>query len=165
MFSKFYKNPIILVLLFLIFIGGLFGLVSFYNKQNVNNQTKSLNFSKLEIADQPLEMEQGLMNRKEMCNDCGMLFVFENESLRTFWMKDTYISLDIIFLDKNGEIVKIHEKTKPLQTNNLYFSEKNSQFVLEVNAGFANSKGLNVGDKLEISKLRDQGKPFEGFLN
>jgi hypothetical protein len=77
--------------------------------ESSNNSSKSelitLELSKVEIADTVAKQQMGLMNREELCQDCGILFVFEKPQNLVFWMKNTYISLDIIFIDANGEIL------------------------------------------------------------
>jgi uncharacterized protein len=147
-----------------ILVSLVFGIIFSFNTRifyKKPDSKKSLMFSKLELADDEQEREKGLMNRENLCADCGMLFVFKDQSIRTFWMKNTYISLDIIFLDKTGKIVKIHNKTKPFQTSEVYSSIFPSQYVLEVNAGFSKNNDLKVSDDLDIPELKKQSIDFE----
>ena len=97
------------------------------------------------------EWQKGLMNVKKMPLKCGMLFIFPDEDYRIFWMKDTYIPLDIIFLDKNQKIVGIKENNRPMSKKNITIDKK-SKFVLEVNAGFVKKYGIKTGDKLIFGK-------------
>ncbi len=115
---------------------------------NDKNNFKKLNLQ-LEIADTPEKREKGLMYKTELCQDCGILFIFEKPEIATFWMKNTYISLDIIFIDENWKIDSIHQKTT---TNNqiiIYRSTKIVKYVLEVNAGFSEKNKLEVGQILQ----------------
>lgn len=100
-----------------------------------------------EIADDPVERARGLMFREEMAHDHGMLFDFATERPVGFWMKNTPLSLDMIFVEADGDIVRIAEDTVP-------FSEKTVpsgapvRFVFEVLAGTAERIGLEPGDRL-----------------
>lgn len=107
---------------------------------------------KVEVADSFTKWQQGLMFRTTLEKDSGMLFIFPNEDELEFWMKDTYISLDIIFLDAELKIVTIHENTTPNQTEERYPASKPAQYVLETNAGWARSNGIKVGDQLTITR-------------
>lgn len=109
---------------------------------------------KLEIADSLGKREIGLMNRTELCTQCAMLFVFETEGSQSFWMKDTLIPLDIVFMDSQGYINTVYESTTPKQQFPTYNSKKPSLYVLETNAGYAKNIGLTEGIKVDIEKLR-----------
>jgi uncharacterized membrane protein (UPF0127 family) len=78
-----------------------------------------------------------------------MLFIFENSEPRSFWMKDCYISLDILYINENKTIVTIHRNTKP-QSEASIFSYKNAQYVVEVVAGFCDRFGINEGDFIQF---------------
>lgn len=112
---------------------------------------------RVELAQTDVERARGLMQRKEMAPDHGMLFVFEAEGPRYFWMKDTPLSLDIIFVDEAGKIIRIADHTVP-------FSEKiipsmgDALYVLEVLAGTCERLGINVGDQLVSKPLKVGGK-------
>lgn len=93
------------------------------------------------------QREKGLMFRTSLAKNAGMLFVFEQEDLRNFWMKNTYISLDIIFLDKNFKVVNLHTYTQPNQTNTIYPSIYPSMYVVEFNAGTSLENNIQIGDK------------------
>jgi uncharacterized membrane protein (UPF0127 family) len=122
-------------------------------------QVSSVNFAKIELADDNSTRQMGLMNRTELCEACAMLFVFEEEDIQSFWMKNTYLSLDMIFIDSDGLIVTVHTNTTPQSTTS-YTSTQPAKYVLEVNAGFANRNQLKVGSKLAIQDLIAQGVEF-----
>ena len=104
----------------------------------------------IEIADNSPERAQGLMYRKSMDEARGMLFVFPTEEMQGFWMKNTVMSLDIMFVGKDKKIVKIHKNTVPFSEKDLP-SEKPAMYVVETVAGFADKYGLKEGDKIEFS--------------
>ena len=99
----------------------------------------------IEIADNAYEREKGLMYRHSLPDNAGMLFIFERSGPLSFWMRNTYISLDIIFADEKRQIVTIQKNTKPLSYAQIP-SERNSKYVVEVNAGFCDKYGIAVGD-------------------
>lgn len=102
---------------------------------------------KTEIADDDYHRETGLMYRKTMNDDQAMLFVFDTEAPRGFYMKNTLLSLDIIFIDANKEIINIHKQTEPLSLKTLY-SNAPAMYVLEVKAGLSDTWGLEPGNKV-----------------
>ena len=99
----------------------------------------------IEIANNAAERTQGLMYRKSMDDNHGMLFVFEQPDFRRFWMKNTYIPLDIAFVDSAGVIDTIYRNTKPL-TETALPSRRRVQYVVEVNGGFSDKNGVKEGD-------------------
>lgn len=101
----------------------------------------------IEIADTPEKRSLGMMYRNALGDRQGMLFIFPKEEYQSFWMKNTAVSLDMIFVSARNEIVTIHEKTTPYSPQS-YTSTKAAQFVIEVNAGFAQAHGISVGDKV-----------------
>ena len=101
----------------------------------------------VEIADEPDEMTRGLMFRRELADDAGMLFVYVQPRTASMWMKNTYIPLDIIFADSQKRIVKIRRNTTP-KSEAQVLSEAPAAYVLEVNAGFADRHKLQEGDEL-----------------
>ena len=114
---------------------------------------------RLELAVTDEQIRTGLMGREQLDADAGMLFVFPNERLRGFWMKDCLIPLDVLFLDESGRIVSIHTMTVPTpeEANNppSYPSRWPAQFAIELNAGRAEELKLKPGDtvKLPLAKL------------
>jgi uncharacterized membrane protein (UPF0127 family) len=104
----------------------------------------------IEIADTDAERMRGLMDRQTLPDNAGMLFIFPNEELRSFWMKNTYISLDIIYINSRKEIVSIQKYTQPKSTYSIP-SEKPAMYVLEVNAGYSDKNGIDSGDIINFS--------------
>lgn len=103
-----------------------------------------------EIADTPMSRNRGLMYRKHLPQNQGMLFIFQSTKLLSFYMKNTYIPLDILFLDEKNTIIKIYENTTPLSTKQLP-SNKPVCCAVEVNAGYCASHKIGVGDKIIYS--------------
>lgn len=104
----------------------------------------------LRIACSREQLTQGLMNVKEIPDNSGMLFVFRDEQTLTFWAKNTYIPIDIAYLNDHLEIVDINT-LKPLDET-IVASKKPASFALEVNAGWFRKYDVKVGDKLELSR-------------
>ena len=100
----------------------------------------------VEIAKTPQEMKTGLMFRKEMPPNYGMLFVFDKEDERGFWMKNTLIPLDMIFIRADGKIHRIYPMAKPNDSETIIKSNGPVLAVLEINGGEAMKNGINVGD-------------------
>jgi uncharacterized membrane protein (UPF0127 family) len=103
----------------------------------------------IEVANTAKEIEQGLMYRQKMDQNKGMLFIFPGMQPRAFWMKNTLMSLDIIYVDTEKTIVSIQKNAVPLSKQTLP-SDGPAQYVIEVNAGFANTHGLVPGDKIDF---------------
>jgi len=108
----------------------------------------------IEFANTEYETQTGLMYRRAMQIDRGMLFIFENEIRRSFYMKNTEFALDIIFLNSDYEIVSIQKNAKPFDKSSLP-SDAPAKYVLEINAGLSDQWGLEVGDLIEFSKLSE----------
>lgn len=106
----------------------------------------------IEIADNGFEQQTGLMYRKQMDNNKGMLFVFDKSEIKSFYMKNTYISLDIIYLDAENTIINIVKNAIPLNEASL-FSDAPAKFVLEINSGLSEKWGLEKGNKISFTKL------------
>lgn len=101
----------------------------------------------IEIADNEAARTQGLMWREYMPEDDGMLFIFDKQEPVEFWMKNTYIPLDMIFADRTGRIVSIYQEATPLSEASIP-SEKPAKYVVEVNGGFCAKYGINIDNKL-----------------
>jgi uncharacterized membrane protein (UPF0127 family) len=101
----------------------------------------------VEIADTPETHAQGLMFVEEMSRRAGMLFVFPDERMRTFWMRNTLISLDIIYFDATGTWVSAQENAVPLDETTLP-SDGPAQYVLEINAGLVEQFGMGEGTEI-----------------
>ncbi|MDY8138575.1 DUF192 domain-containing protein [Aquimarina sp. 2201CG5-10] len=107
----------------------------------------------IEIADDDYQIQTGLMYRKSMQNNQGMLFIFSEETPRSFYMKNTEFALDIIFIDANNKVVSIQKNAKPLDESSLP-SEGPAQYVLEVNAKLTDTWNLQKGDSISFSKIK-----------
>lgn len=101
----------------------------------------------IEIADNETETQYGMMYRKHMDPNTGMLFFMDSERQQSFWMKNTYVSLDIVYINSNFEIVSIQKNAEPLNTQSLP-SEGPALYVLEVIGGFSDTHGIGKGDKI-----------------
>jgi len=106
----------------------------------------------IEIARDESEREIGLMYRENMAENQGMLFVFDDSDPRSFWMKNTIISLDMIFVNEKDEIITIHKHTIPLSEGS-YTSTGPAKYVVEVNAGFTDNYQIMVGDRIAWTTL------------
>ncbi len=102
----------------------------------------------VEIADDWAKQQRGLMERTELAEDAGMLFVYEQEQPLSFWMKDTLIPLSIAYMDSGGRIIDIQDM-EPLDTTS-HPSAEPAQYALEVNQGFYEEHGTEVGDTAEL---------------
>lgn len=117
-------------------------------KQKVDTLITKLD---IEFAQSEYETQTGLMYRKSMTENQGMLFIFPDEKMHSFYMKNTEIPLDIIFLKADLTIASFQENAQPMNENGLS-SQVPVQYVLEVNAGLAEKWLLEVGDKITYLK-------------
>lgn len=106
----------------------------------------------VEVADTPAKRSLGLMYRTDLRVDQGMLFIFPEESVQVFWMKNTPLPLDMIFIDRNRKIVGIVRETQPFSTQGRSVARP-SQYVLEVRGGLADQMGLEVGDRVSFQSF------------
>jgi uncharacterized membrane protein (UPF0127 family) len=102
----------------------------------------------LELAATDKTRQHGLMHRQSLPERRGMLFVFSDEQPRSFWMRNTLIPLDIVYLDKNGKVVSISQM-KPLDETGVH-SAGPAKYAIEMNEGAAAKAGVKVGDVLDI---------------
>ncbi len=110
-----------------------------------NAQGDTLAAVRVEIAESEAARTQGLMGRKSMAEDQGMLFIFPYEEYRSFWMVNTPLSLDIIFVNSAGSIVTIQRNTVPYSEESIP-STAPATYVVEVNAGFCDRHGVREGN-------------------
>ncbi len=103
----------------------------------------------LEIANTPPQRELGLMYRKQMDENAGMLFVFPASQVLKFWMKNTFIPLDMLFADDTGRIVGIVASAVPFSETPVG-PDTPSRYVVEVNGGFASRHGIKQGDRMDF---------------
>lgn len=111
----------------------------------------------IEIADSGEERARGLMHREDMANGAGMLFVYEYPQRVAFWMKNTLIPLDMLFLDETGVVTAIHENAVP---HDLTPIEGGDQVfaVLEINAGLIARYGIDVGSEMRHKVFSKSGE-------
>lgn len=102
----------------------------------------------VEVAETDAERQRGLMERTELAEERGMLFVFEEEQELSFWMRNTLIPLSIAYVDSDGRIVDIQDM-EPLDESG-HPSAEPAQYALEVNQGFFEERGVEVGDRVEL---------------
>jgi uncharacterized protein len=144
------KNIFLIIIIFLIFLGIyiLYWPIPLSKKEVL---IKNKKFT-LEIAKTISQKAKGLSNRTSLCNNCGMIFVYNSEGFYPFWMKDTLIPLDMIWINNNNEIVSIYtaipEINKPLTQLTIYRNDKPAKNIIELNAGEANKLGLKIGEKI-----------------
>jgi uncharacterized membrane protein (UPF0127 family) len=112
---------------------------------------------RVEVADTASERETGLMYRSHLDQDAGMIFVFAAPSHQAFWMKNTEIPLDMIFADPSGRIIGIVRNAQPY-SESLDAVPGESQYVLEVNGGFAARHHVAAGDRFEFEHFTPQAK-------
>lgn len=104
---------------------------------------------RVELARTPEEQMRGLMHRRALEPDAGMLFLFDRAEPRRFWMRNTYIPLDMIFLDASRVVISIEENTVPLDETGRG-PDQPAQFVVEVAGGYARSHGISVGSRAQF---------------
>ncbi len=105
--------------------------------------------AQVEMAKDPKKRERGLMFREHLPEDQGMLFVYPNEQMLSFWMRNTLIPLDIAFIDRGGIIVSI-QHMQPLDDENYHVSPKPVQYALEMNLGWFARNRVQVGDRVDF---------------
>jgi len=107
----------------------------------------------VELADTEEEREIGLMGRRALKKKEGMLFIMEEEEVHSFWMLDTYLALDIVFVNAAQEVVYIAKEMEP-ESQDPVNSKAPCLFALEINAGLSETLGLRVGDRIKMEKLK-----------
>ncbi|HTN72088.1 MAG TPA: DUF192 domain-containing protein, partial [Methylomirabilota bacterium] len=141
--------------LFVLFlVAGLFFTSACQGEPKVVISTKAgreLSFQ-VEIADTPAKRELGLQYRRELAADHGMIFLFPKESEQTFWMKNTPIPLDMIFINGQRKIVGIVEQATPFSLDSRSVNGA-SQYVLEINGGLSQRYGFNAGDSVRFDDI------------
>ena len=106
----------------------------------------------IEIADTDSARTRGLMQRQGLPPQSGMLFVFDQEEPQSFWMANTPLSLDMFFVDADSQIVSIKKYTRPLSPESVV-SDAPAQYVIETAAGFADSRGITVGSRVQWQRF------------
>lgn len=153
------KRPFIIIATIL--IAAFFGIMIYQQYQKFLEKNSVTIYTgigqvkiRIEYAQTPEKQKQGLAERALLDKNSGMLFVFPDEKVREFWMKDTLIPLDIIFISTNGrinEIITMKPCAPDASTCPTYTSKESARFAIEVNAGFSQKNKIIEGDILEIS--------------
>ena len=117
-----------------------------------SNSDSVITIFDIEIADNDYERQTGLMHRSSMEDNQAMLFVFPDLRLRSFYMKNTLIPLDIIYIDDHNKIVSLQKNAKPLNEASLP-SNIPAKYVLEINAGLTQTLPLKVGDRMDYKTI------------
>ena len=112
----------------------------------------------VQVADNDVRRQTGLMFRKSMPETEGMLFIFQETRFVSFWMKNTFIPLDLLFVDDDGTVTSIARDTTPFSLEPIP-SEKPSRAVLEINAGASARLGIEVGDHLRHAAFEPSSAP------
>lgn len=106
----------------------------------------------VEVADTPAKREMGLQYRRELADDRGMIFIFPVESQQSFWMKNTPIPLDMIFINRDHKIVGIIEQTTPFSLDPRSVATP-SRYVLEIKGALAKRHGIQAGDSVRFEGI------------
>ena len=127
---------------------------SYFDNLTIKNNDENLISYKVEVIRSPENQRLGLMFRKELTKKTGILFVFKEEKKASFWMKNTLIPLDIIFISKDGKIDFIKINAKPGSLKRIR-SKNKIIAVLEINSGESYALGINKNSRVEIQKFLD----------
>ena len=145
------SKPLFLLSFILFFLYSLCSSAEFLKKELlISNSDNELKKFTVEVADNDKLRSLGFMGRTDIPEGTGMLFIWNDEAYRNFWMKNTPSSLDIIFFDKNGYFINVQENTIPYSLDNIP-SLKPSKYVLELIAG--SSKKFNLYNHSRIINL------------
>lgn len=118
---------------------------------DIRSDGSSVRFA-IEVVDTARDRAVGLMNRPSMPRFSGMLFVYESEREVSFWMRNTMIPLDMIFIDSAGVIQNIHENAIPYDESSIFGGDA-IQYVLEINGGMARALGISVGSEVRHAAI------------
>ena len=149
------------VITIILLIGGAFAYINFTRSASqktpiIQSLTKEVVVGgktlTVEVADSRGEQTRGLKNRKSLDENSGMLFVFGQSNVYAFWMKDTLIPLDMIFISEDKKIVNVRENVQPCESDpcDKIIPESPVKYVIEVNGGWASRNNVGVGDSVEI---------------
>jgi len=133
----------------LLAIAGLTGYFMVFHNQKIKVCFNDFCW-RVEAAKNPFTATKGLMFRQSLAENEAMLFVSTQEGMHSFWMKNTLIPLDIVFLDKDKKVVEIFKNAQPCQSKKCqsYRNQQPAQYVLEINAGLSEKIGLEIGSIL-----------------
>jgi hypothetical protein len=148
--KNFLKNKSLYGAFFIILVCIILGVIYYRNDgQKVCLEDRCFS---VEVSDSEKEREKGLMYRQKMSSNSGMLFVFDKFGRYPFWMKNTYIPLDIVWIDENNKVVYIKENAQPCKEKicESFLPEKDARYVLEVNSGKVSETGIKVGSEMKF---------------
>lgn len=149
-------SKIILIVIVIISVYFIFKVLFSPKFQTINVDIKGRSFS-LEIAKTLPQITRGLGGRSRLCPNCGMIFVFKSPQTLSFWMKNTLIPLDIIFLNSEGKVINfftaLPEPGIPDKKLKIFQSSSPSSFALELPAGTAQILNLVPGDQINLNGL------------
>lgn len=130
----------------------------------VNEKTPVLSFHSskgaqriyIEIADSEYTRQKGMMKRKAFDQNWGMLFIFQNHLRRSFWMSQTYIPLDMVFIRRDGSVSNTVENAAPLDEGPRYVSTDRVKYVLELPAGAVQRFGIDTSSRFDLSSFESK---------
>ena len=142
------KRFLVTALFFIIFILVIIQVV-FVSEDIVFNKKAAITIENLnvpvEVADTHIKRTQGLSEREELSEDSGLLFVFEKSDRHGIWMRDMHFPIDIIWIGEDGRIVDIKQNVSPDTYPQIFQPQEPARYVLEVNAGFTEQHGIEIG--------------------
>lgn len=121
-----------------------------YTQTDTRTVRLGTNTFKLELATTPAQHAVGLSGRDTIDPNGGMLFVFDTPAQYCFWMKDTHISLDILWLDREGQVIDLIENVDPASYPESFCPDKDASYVVELPAGSVTSSGVVVGTRTDF---------------
>jgi len=156
------KNPFLVLGIVLIVLGGILVGSTYLNQNPMSDRGDTVSDTqyayeadiKFEIADTPAKQSLGLSGRKDVPDDYGMLFVFPTPRIAGFWMKDMFVSIDIIWLSDTGVIEGIEHSVSPKTYPDVFNPPVPISYVLETRAGYAMERGWKVGDTITLPNLK-----------
>ena len=142
---------VIIFLIVIVLAGVVFFLLSSKKEKRILFRGAGLDIL-AEVANNPISWSKGLMFRENLDINKGMLFIFPDSAKRTFWMKNTKIALDLIFMSKDKIITEIKENFKPCMEGSCtkFTTIRKAKYVLEINAGLVEKYNIEVGQKVEF---------------
>jgi hypothetical protein len=145
------KNTNVYFMIILLLVLSAFLIYIFNERQHYKLKINDYTIN-LEPAITIEEKTRGLMHREYLSKDRGMIFIFDDSDKRTFWMKNTLIPLDMIFVDNENKVVDMKKNFQPCREEpcETYTSSQPARYVIEVNAGLTDELGIETGQVLEI---------------
>lgn len=122
------------------------------SKLSIQSATGKHQFT-VEVVDTPESRAQGLMYRQDLADDAGMLFDFKEERPVSFWMRNTFIPLDMIFIEADGTVLNVHVNARPHDTTSIP-SAGPVQYVLEIPGGRSVELGIAAGDQVSHERIK-----------